>query len=99
MPDYAYAVLLIVVIIVGWVLGTLAYEYDWQGKLCSHLVWRRKSPYKVGDRLADMFGTPWIIYSISRNQYVLVREGTTIYHAEVRSSIERYYSAWPQDGV
>jgi len=99
MPNAVFIVLLPIVAIIGWMLGTIAYEFNWVNKIRQHLHWRRKSPYKVGDKIYDHWGVAWIIYSIARNQYVLQLEGSTIYHAEVRSSIERYYSVWPPTGV
>ena len=59
----------------------------------------RKTKWKVGDYAYDQRGKVWIIHSISRNQFVLQQYGTDIYHAEVRSSMERYLSVAPPSGV
>ena len=99
MPNAVFIVLLPIVAIIGWMLGTIAYEFNWVNKIRQHLHWRRKPKYEVGDHVIDSMDKLWVIDSISGNQFVLRLWATTIYHAEVRSSIERYYSVWPPTGV
>ena len=60
---------------------------------------RRRPKYVVGQHVYDNQGRCWVIDSISKNQFVLHLYGTTITHASVRSSIERYYSEVPDPGV
>jgi len=60
---------------------------------------RLRPKYKVGDHVMDSKGQCWVIDSISRDQFVIHLLGTTITHAEVRSSMERYSAHRPPSGV